>query len=61
MELDMMQTTDKKMESKKRFQCGKAGHICRNCHSAGGGNTLASLELGNRQGLGMKRARAKED
>ena len=45
-ELDMMQTTDKKKESRKCFQCGKAGHICRNCRSARGGNTLASLELG---------------
>ena len=61
MELDMMQTTDKKKESRKCFQCGKAGHICRNCRSTGGGNTLASLELGNRQGLGMEGARAEED
>ena len=61
MELDMMQTTDKKRESRKCFQCEKAGHICCNCCSAGGGNTLASLELGNRQGLGMEGARAKED
>ena len=61
MELDMMQTTDKKKESKKCFQCGKAGHIHRNCRSAGGGNTLASLESGNGQGLGMQEAWAKED
>ena len=61
MELDMMQTTDKKKESRKCFQCGKAGHICCNCRFAGGRNTLASLELGNRQGLGMEGARAKED
>ena len=61
MELDMMQTTDKKRESKKCFQCGKAGHIRCNCRSAGGGNTLASLELGNGQSLRMEEARAKED
>ena len=61
MELDMMQTTDKKKESRKCFQCGKARNIRCNCHSAGGGNTLASLELGNRQGLGMEGARAEED
>ena len=61
MELDMMQTTDKKKESRKCFQCGKAGHIRCNCCSARGGNTLASLELGNRQGLGMEGARAKEN
>ena len=61
MELNMMQTTDKKKESRKRFQCEKVGHICRNCCSAGGGNTLASLELGNRQGLGIEGAWAKED
>ena len=61
MELDMMQTTDKKKESRKCFQCEKAGHICRNCRSAGGGNTLASLELGIRQGLGMEGAQAKEE
>ena len=61
MELDMMQTTDKKKESRKCFQCGKAGHIRCNCHSAGGGNTLANLELENGQGLGMERACAKED
>ena len=46
MELDMMQTTDKKRESRKCFQCGKARHICRNCRSARGGNILASLEIG---------------
>ena len=61
MELDMMQTTDKKKESRKCFQCGKAGHICCNCRSAGGENILASLELGNGQGLGIEGARAKED
>ena len=61
MELDMMQTMDKKKESRKCFQCGKAGHIYCNCCSAGGGNTLASLESGNGQGLGMKGAQAKED
>ena len=61
MELNMMQTTDKKKESRKCFQCEKAGHICCNCRSAGGGNTLASLELGNGQGLEMGRARAEED
>ena len=61
MELDMMQTTDKKKESRKCFQCGKAGHICRNGRSIGGRNTLASLELGNGQGLGMEGARAEED
>ena len=61
MELDMMQTTDKMKESRKCFQCEKARDICRNCRSAGGGNTLASLELGNKQGLGMEGARAKED
>ena len=61
MELDMMQTTDKKKESKKCFQCGKAKHIRCNCRSARGGNTLASLELGNRQGLEMEGARATED
>ena len=61
MELDMMQTTDKKKESRKCFQCEKAGHIRHNCRSVGGGNTFASLELGNGQGLGMEGARAKED
>ena len=61
MELDMMQTTDKKKESRKCFQCGKAGHICCNCRSAGGGNTLASLELGNGQGLEMEGAQDEED
>ena len=61
MELDMMQTTDIKKESRKCFQCEKAGHIRCNCRSAGGGNTFASLESGNRQGLGMEGARAKED
>ena len=61
MELDMMQTTDKKKESRKCFQCRKARHICRNCHSAGRGNTFASLELGNGQGLGMQGAQAEED
>ena len=61
MELDMMQKADKKRESRKCFQCGKAGHIRCNCHSAGGRNTLASLELENRNGLGMEGARAKED
>ena len=61
MELDMMQTMDKKKESRKCFPCEKAGHICRNCRSAGGGNTLASLELGNGQGLGIEGARAEED
>ena len=61
MELDMMQMTDKKKESRKCFQCGKAGHIRCNCRSARGGNTLASLELGNGQGLGMEGAWAKED
>ena len=61
MELDMMQTTDKKKESRKSFQCGKARHIRCNCPSAGGGNTFASLELGNGQGLEMERAQAKED
>ena len=61
MELDMMQTTDKKRESRKCFQCGKAGHICCNCRSAGGGNILASLELENKQGLGMEGAGAEED
>ena len=50
MELDMMQITDKKRERRKCFQCGKPGHICCNCRSAGGENTLASLELGNGQG-----------
>ena len=61
MELDMMQTTDKKKESRERFQCEKARHICCNCRFAGGGNTLASLELKNRQGLKMEGAWAKED
>ena len=61
MKLDMMQTTDKKRESRKCFQCEKAGHIHCNCRSARRGNTLASLELENGQGLGMERARAKED
>ena len=61
MELDMMQTTDKKRESKKCFQCEKAGHIRCNCRSAGGGNTLASLELENGQGLGTEGAQAEED
>ena len=61
MELDMMQTTDKKKESRNCFQSGKAGHIRRNCRSAGGGNTFASLELGNEQGLGMEGGRAKEN
>ena len=61
MELDVIQTTDKKRESRKCFQCEKAGHIHCNCRSARGGNTLASLELKNRQGLGMEGARAKED
>ena len=61
MELDMMQTTDKKRESRKCFQCEKAGHICCNCCSVGEGNTLANLELGNRQGLGMEGAQAKEN
>ena len=61
MELDMRQTTDKKKESRKCFQCEKAKLICCNCRSAGGGNTLASLELENRQGLGMEEAQAKED
>ena len=61
MELDMMQTIDKKKESRKCFQCGKAGHIRCNCRFTGRGNTLASLELGNKQGLGMEGARAKED
>ena len=61
MKLDMMQTTDRKRESKKCFHCGIAGHICCNCRSAEEGNTLASLELGNRQGLGMEGAQAKED
>ena len=36
MELDMMQTTDKKKESRKCFQCEKAGYIRCNCRSAGG-------------------------
>ena len=61
MEPDMMQTTDKMKESRKCFQCGKARHICRNCRSAGGGNTLASLELRNGQGLEIEGARAEED
>ena len=61
MELDMMQTTNKKKESRKCFQCGKAGHICCNCRSAREGNTLASLELRNGQDLEMEEARAKED
>ena len=61
MELDKMQTTDKKKKSRKCFQCGKAGYICRNSRSARGGNTLASLELGNGQGLGIEGAQAKED
>ena len=61
MELDMMQTMNKKKESRKCFQCEKAGHICRNCRSAGGGNTLASLELRNGQGRGIEEARAEED
>ena len=61
MELDMMQTMDKEKESRKCFQCGKAGHICCNCRSARGGNTLASLELGNGQALGIEGARAEED
>ena len=61
MELDMMQTTDKKRESRKCLQCGKTGHICGICRSARGGNTLASLESRNRQGLGIERAQAKED
>ena len=61
MELDMMQTTDKKKESRKCFQYEKTRHICRSCCSAGGGNTLTSLELGNRQGLGMEGAQAEED
>ena len=61
MELDMIQTTDKKKESKKCFQCEKVKHICCNCRSAGGKNTLASLELGNGQGLEMEGAQAKED
>ena len=61
MELDMMQTTDKKWESRKCFQCGKARHIRCNCRSARGWNTLASLELENRQGLGMEGAQAEED
>ena len=61
MKLDMMQTTDKNRESKKCFQCEKTGHICCNCRSAGGGNTLASLDMENRQGLGMEEAWAKED
>ena len=61
MELDIMQTTDKKKESRKCFQCEKDGHICCNCRSAGGVNTLASLELGNGQGLRMEGAWAKED
>ena len=54
MEQDIMQTTDKKKESRKCFQCEKAGHICCNCRFAKGGNTPASLELRNRQGLGME-------
>ena len=61
MELDMMQTTDKKKESRKCFQCGKAGHIRCNCRFARRGNTFASLELENRRGLGMEGAQAKED
>ena len=61
MELDMMQTTDKRKESRKCFQCEKAGHIRCNCRSAKGGNTLESLELGNGQGLGIERAQAEED
>ena len=61
MELDMMQTTDKKMKNRKCFQCRRAGHDHRNYCSAREGNTLASLELGNRQGLEMEGARAKED
>ena len=61
MELDMMQMTDKKKESRKCFQCGKAGHIRCNCHSVRRGNTLASLELENKQGLGIEGARAEED
>ena len=60
-ELDMMQTTDKKKESRKCFQCGKAGHICCNCRSAGGGNTLASLKSGNGQGMRIEGTRAEED
>ena len=60
MELDMMQTTDKKKESRKCFQCRKAEHIHCNCRSAGGGNTLASLELKNGQGLGMEGSQAKK-
>ena len=61
MELDMMQATDKKKESRKCFQCEKAGHICCNCRSVGGRKTLASLELGNGQGLKMEGAQVKED
>ena len=61
MELNMMQTIDKKRESRKCFQCGKAEHIRCNCRSAREGNTLASPELGNGRGLGMEGARAKED
>ena len=61
MKLDMMQTMNKKKESRKCFQCGKTRHICCNCCSVGGGNTLASLKLGNRQGLGIEGAQAKED
>ena len=61
MKLDMMQTTNKRKESRKCFQYEKAGHIRCNCHSAREGNTLASLELGSGQGLGMEGVWAKED
>ena len=60
-ELDTMKTTDKRKESKKCFLCEKAGHIRCNCRSAGGGNTLASLESEIKQGSGMERAQVKED
>ena len=44
MELNMMQTTNKNKESRKCFQCGKAGHIHCNCCSARKRNILANLK-----------------
>ena len=61
MKLDMRKTTNKKKESKNCFQCRKVRHICYNCFFTEEESTFLSLELGNRQGLRMVEAQAKED